>query len=97
MDFLKDLWITSLAGPCVLWVRKCKIKPCYSQYHATLVYTIIEKNKLQTKQNKALRNRTAPAIHSSVPCFHGAWGLLASIPDCIDHAQLLGFCACAKL
>ena len=28
VDFLEDLWITSLAGPCVLWVRKCKIEPC---------------------------------------------------------------------
>ena len=28
VDFLKNLWIRSLAGPCVLWVRKCKIEPC---------------------------------------------------------------------
>ena len=27
MDFLKDQWLISLAGPCVLWVRKCKIEP----------------------------------------------------------------------
>ena len=27
MDFLKDLWVTSLADPCVLWVRMCKIEP----------------------------------------------------------------------
>ena len=27
VDFPKDLWTTSLAGPCVLWMRKCKIEP----------------------------------------------------------------------
>ena len=26
MNFCKDLWITSLVGPCILLVRKCEIK-----------------------------------------------------------------------
>ena len=30
------------------------------------------------KQNKALCNRTASAIHGSIPCFPGVRGLLAS-------------------
>ena len=32
----------------------------------------------QTKQNKALCNRTVPAIHASAPCFPDAYSLLAS-------------------
>ena len=28
VDFCKDLWITSLAGPCVLGMKTCKISPC---------------------------------------------------------------------
>ena len=43
------------------------------------------------------QNKTAPAIHASVPCFLGAHGLLASdICDWIDHAQLPGSFACVK-
>ena len=49
--------------------------------------TIIEKNKFQTKQNKALRNRTPPAIHTNVPRFPGMRLMLASdIRDWINRA-----------
>ena len=51
------------------------------------VFGIIIEKKIQTKQNKALHDRTAPAIHASVPCFPGVRGLLASdIRDWIDRA-----------
>ena len=52
-------------------------------------FTIIDKNKFQTKQNKALHNRTLSAIHVKVPRFPEVHGLLASdIRDWIDHVQL---------
>ena len=56
------------------------------------------KNKFQTKQNKALRNRTALVIHASVPRFPGVCGLLASdIRYWINRVKLHGACACVKL
>ena len=68
------------------------------QYWPILGRSIIEKHKFQTKQNKALHNRTASAIHASVPCFPDVRSLLASdIRNWIDRVYLLRFCACIKL
>ena len=61
-------------------------------------YYFIEKNKFYTKQNKALHNRTAPALQASVPCFPGMMhGLLASdIHDWINRESTtsLALCLC---
>ena len=57
--------------------------------HKTVInMCIVKKSTFQTKQDKALHKRTAPAIHPSVPCLPGVRSLLASdIPDWIDHVN----------
>ena len=56
-----------------------------------LYVSVIEKNKFQTKQKNALRNRTESVIHASVPCFPDVCSFLANdLRDWIDHAQLPG-------
>ena len=42
-----------------------------------LAHILLKKNRFQTKQNKALHNRTAPEIHASVLHLPGMHGLLA--------------------
>ena len=58
-----------IVGSATYWVQPS----AYQVQHS-----IIERNEFQTKQNKALHNSTACAIHASVLRFPGAHGLLTS-------------------
>ena len=57
-------------------------------WYSLCYFQLWEKKKFPTKQNKALHNRTALPIHTSVPRFPGTHGLLAGDTlDWIDHVH----------